>query len=1100
MRFGLYSCPPKSDKLVWLMRVCSRSFPLFIVLSLAGALHAQNAAADSLTLFETKIRPVLAAQCYGCHSAKAPKLQGGLLLDSQAGMKRGGNSGPAIEPGNPEKSLLIHALHYQDKELQMPPGKALPKEVVADFEDWVRSGAPMPADGLAAKPADARRQFWSFQKPKDHAAPPVKLASWPRNEIDAFILAKLEEKSMAPSAPADKRTLIRRAYYDLTGLPPTAEETDAFVADQSPDAYPRLIDRLLASPHYGERWGRYWLDVARYSDARNVGERFAYSYTYRDWVIDAFNRDLPYDAFLTQQLAADRIQGNDPKNLAALGYLSLGREFPKTFPETVDDRIDVVARGMQGLTVACARCHDHKYDPIPTKDYYSFYSIFSNIHEPDDLPLLGARQPDSSVDKLYGERLARIRNTDTEYRKQRSAILNDFFKTQIAEYLVAVRDSAKMRPTEVEDLIKERQLNLYLLDRWRAYLHQPENQSVFGLWNAASAIPDAAFAAKWPEVLTAQKNTNPLIVAQFHSTPANIKDLAVNYATLLAKYDSPSRLPDPNQEALRRSLRGPDAPVNVPVGDFDQVMTEGDRNNTINFKNRYDTMRAMYAYDGGMPRAMAVEDVPKPQTAHVFVRGNPNNWGPETPAHFLSCLSTGEPENFKDGSGRLDLAQAIANKDNPLTARVIVNRVWMYHFGNGIVRTPSDFGLRGDAPTHPELLDHLAVDFIQSGWSLKKLHRKIMLSATYLQSSEGSADAKKLDPENQWLGRMNRRRLDIESLRDSVLAVSGQLQGNIGGVPFALMATPTVPRRTLYGYIERGRIPGMLSAFDFASPDQHAPIRYTTTVPQQALFLINSSFMAEQAKHLVERPDVTREEVAAKRVQRLYRLVFGREATQAETTAAVKFISSDHEAANTSQAGPAWQYGTAEYDPATDRVKSFMPFTMFVSDSWQGASMLPDTKAGKARLGPENGEPGDNIHRAVVRRWTSPAEGKVSIEGNLRHDQNSLGNSGDGVRARIVSSRQGELASWNVNGSNADTRLNGIKVEKGERLDFLVDPRADSESDAFRWAPVLKMPGEPKETVWNAKDDFRGPGAQPLNIWERYARVLLQTNEFAFVE
>jgi len=1077
---------------------------LIAILRSASSLCAQESGAATVDLFETKIRPVLAARCYGCHSAKAVKVQGGLLLDSATGVKRGGNSGAAIEPGDPTKSLLIRALHYQDKDLQMPPGKPLPAEVIADFENWIRSGASMPADAITSKPLDKRRQFWSFQAPKDHAPPAVKESSWPHNEIDSFVLAKLEEKGLTPSAPAGKRILLRRAYYDLTGLPPTAEESDAFVRDNSPDAYARLIDRLLSSARYGERWGRFWLDVARYSDARNVGERFAYSYTYRDWVIRAFNEDLPYDQFLTQQLAADRIPGNDSRNLAALGYLSLGREFPKTFPETVDDRIDVVARGMQGLTVACARCHDHKYDPIPTKDYYSFYSIFSNIREPDDLPLLQTSGTNSPVDQLYGRRLSHIRNSDTEYRKQRSAVLNEFFSTQIADYLLAVRDSVKMRPTEVEDLIKERQLNLYLLDRWKTFLQAAGTgkENIFRLWNAAAGVTDAEFSTKWPSLVASQTGGNAVVLAEFKSSPANLKEVAARYASLLSRYNSPSPVSDPSQEALRLVIRGPGAPVNVPVSDFDLVMTEGGRNNTINFKNRYDTMRALYSYDGGVPRAMAVEDVPKPQNAHVFIRGNPNNPGIETPGHFLSCLSSGEPVNFKDG--RLELARAIASKDNPLTARVIVNRVWMHHFGAGIVRTPSDFGLRGDLPTHPELLDHLAVQFMESGWSIKKLHRTIMLSAAYQQSSANNSEARKQDPENQWLWRMNRQRLDIESLRDSVLAASGQLENKLGGVPFALVVSPAVPRRTVYGYIERGRIPGILAAFDFATPDQHAPLRYTTTVPQQALFLINSPFIAEQSHLLAKRPEVIAENDVQKRIERLYRLVLGRVASEGEISAGMKFVSSNADSVPGAKDESPWQYGTGEYDAVSERVTSFAPFRIFTGDSWQGASMLPDPVAGKAKLGAEGGEPGDNPRRAVVRRWTSTTDGKLSVEGTLRHDQNSLGNSGDGVRARIISSRLGELASWNVNGSGSETRLSGVKVQKGDTLDFAVDSHNDSENDSFRWAPTVKVAGiqenGPKETVWSARDDFRGLAPQPLTVWERFARVLLQTNEFAFVE
>ena len=1062
----------------------------YLYLLLALPLGAQDS-----ELFETAIRPVLATAAMGAIAPRRRRCRVGCCSIRKPAWSAAATRGAVIAPGDPDKSLLVRALRYQDKELQMPPGKALPATVVADFENWIRAGAAIPADVAPVKPADQRRQFWSFQAPRDHAPPDVKHADWVRNDVDRFILAKLEQKGLTPSAPADARTLIRRAYFDLTGLPPTAEEADAFVADKSPDAYARLIDRLLASPRYGERWGRFWLDVARYSDARNVGERFAYSYTYRDWVIRALNEDMPYDQFLMQQLAADRIRGNDSRNLAALGYLSLGREFPKTFPETVDDRIDVVARGMLGLTVACARCHDHKYDPIPTKDYYSFYSIFSNIREPEDLPFLKVSNEKTPVDKVYGDRLARIRKTDADYRENRSAVLNDFLRRRSPSICWRCAIPRKMRATEIEDLIKERQLNLYLLDRWRNYLADSRGERVFGLWNAAAAVPIAGS----PRGGRTFWRVNP---ARIHSCLRSSKPRR-RISTSLPR-DTPrcccATIRRPSfRTATKRSCAercGAGAPVAVPVSDFDQVMTEGDRNNTINFKNRYNTMRALYAYDGGAPRAMVVEDVPKPQPAHVFVRGNPNNPGIETPAHFLSCLSTGEPVDFKDGSGRLDLAMAIASKDNPLTARVIVNRVWMHHFGAGIVRTPSDFGLRGDLPTHPELLDHLAVRFMESGWSLKKLHRTIMLSAAYQQGSANNPEARNQDPENQLMWRMNRQRLDIESLRDSVLAASGRLENAIGGVPFGLTASPAVPRRTVYGYIERGRIPGMLAAFDFASPDQHVPVRYTTTVPQQALFLLNSGFMAEQSEYLANRPEVVAEKDPEGRVRRMYRIVLGRDATPGEVAAGIKFISSGAEPDAAAGEVSPWKYGIGEYDGATERVKTFSPFRVFTGEGWQGASMLPDAVTGKARLNADGGEPGDNSRCAVIRRWISPASGKVSIEGTLRHDQNSLGNSGDGVRARLISSRDGELASWVVNGSSAETRLGGIKIEKGDWLDFVVDGRADSENDGFRWAPTIKIGA----SSWSAKDNFRGPPTRRLPVWERYAHVLLQTNEFAFVD
>ncbi len=943
-----------------------------------GAALAQTPALDH---FETKIRPVLAARCYGCHSAAAAAPQGGLKLDSAAAIASGGNSGPVLVAGDPEASLLIHSIRRTDKNLQMPPGPALPKEVVADFERWVKDGAPVPKESAAQV---STKQLWSLQKP-------VRTAG----SIDSFLIKRLAEKGLAFSPEADRRTLIRRVSLDLTGLAPTAAEIAAFEADRSPDAYEKLVDRLLAAPHYGERWGRHWLDVARYADSVNdsvnAGQRYAWSYTYRDWVISALNADLPYDQFVLYQLAADRIPNLEKKHLAALGFIRLGREFPNSIAETIDDRIDAATRGLLGMTVACARCHDHKFDPIPTKDYYSLYSVFSNLREPEQLPLLGkgAGQP------VYEQRLARIRQAQAEYRQRRHAEMVAFFRSQEAEYRKATADSKTMSNPELEELVRERQLNLHVLRRWR------------------QGLPD---------------------------------------------------------------------PAAVPLAEFEKIYTEGDSNNTRALRVRYNTMLAQAAYDGAPPRAMAVEDVPEPTPVHVFIRGNMNNPGALTPPHALSCLGGSDQQPFREGAGRLEFAKSIVDPNNPLTARVIVNRVWMHHFGTGLVATPSDFGFRGDLPSHPELLDSLAVDFVASGWSLKKLHRRILTSAAYKQGSADNAAARGIDPENRLLWKANRRRIEIESLRDNMLLAAGKLDRTVGGLPVSLTAQPASPRRTVYGFVERGKVPGMLNAFDFASPDQHAPMRFVTTVPQQALFFLNSPFVLEQAT-------ATAGAVTAKtpeeQARELYRRVLSREPSTAELAAAVRFLGADDETKPTPSTNP-WQYGVLQGG-------RFLPFPVFNGDRWQGGYAVPSGAFSKATLRPTGGEPGDEI--AVVRRWVSPLGGTINIEGTLRHGQGAVPY-GDGVRGRIISSRQGELASWVANGSSAETKLNGIKVEVGETLDFAVDPRQDPENDNFNWTPIVKAGPQ----TWNAKDDFAGPSAARPNVLARLAHVLFQTNEFAFVE
>lgn len=1079
----------------------SRGNRMIYRLAAAVALFTMGAAAQDAALdqFETRIRPVLAARCYACHSESVGVPQAGLLLDTTSGITKGGRSGPVIQPGNPAESLLLRAIRYQDDELKMPPGKALSPEVVANFENWIKAGAPLPAD---EPPADkAKRSLWSLEKPKSVDPPEVRDEDWVRNDLDRYILHRLENEELSPSNEADKRTLIRRASFDLTGLPPTFEEIERFVADDSTDAYDQLIDRLLASPHYGERWGRHWLDVARYADSVNnsvnAGLRYAWSYTYRDWVIQALNEDLPYNEFVLYQLAADRVERADRRHLAALGFLRLGREFPKSFPETVDDRIDATSRGFLGFTVACARCHDHKYDPIPTKDYYSMYSIFSNIREPSELPLLGKTVSPSPEQRVYQQRLARIKDATHEYRTRRHAEMVAFFKSQTANYLVAAHDSEGLSNTEVEELVRDRQLNLHVLARWRKYLENSNStdEPVFRLWHAAAAIPAAEFSAQWPTVLE-QTTGNELVAAAITTNLANsLNALADSYAAVLAQHDQTEAFGDPEAEQLHAVVRGSASPSDVPLDEFELIYTEGDSNNSRALMVRYNTMLVQSAYDGALPRAMAVEDVPNPEPVHVFLRGNPNNPGELAPPHFLSALGGGESKPFQHGSGRLELAQGIIDPENPLTARVIVNRAWMHHFGFGLVGTPSDFGFRGDEPTHPELLDYLAVRFVEDGWSLKKLHRLLMTSATYRQTSADNEAGRAVDPENQLLWRMNRRRLEIEGVRDSMLAASGRLDLTAAGLPFSLSAQPSVPRRSVYGFIERGRVPSLLSAFDFASPDQHAPMRFVTTVPQQALFFLNSPFVAEQASYAASRPEVASAGSDSAKINQLYRFILGRAPSPRELEAGSQFVSQGaNDVIDTPEPSP-WQYGTAEYTAATGVLKSFQPFPVYSSEQWQGGAALPAGHFGKATIDASGGEPGEHSNQTVVRRWVSPVGGKMAIEGALRHGQGAVPY-GDGVRGRIVSSRLGELASWSVNGSRAESNLDGIKVEPGDTISFIVDARDDPENDRFTWSPVIAV----GDQTWDAKNEFAGPMPKPLEVWARYAQVLFETNEFAFVD
>lgn len=1095
---------------------CSILWLFLLIVMLPAQSPSSGPSLQQIEFFEKKIRPVLVERCQMCHGSQAATVQGGLRLDTREGLRKGGNSGAAIVPGEPDKSLLIHALRYQNKALQMPPGERLSAAQVSDFENWVKMGAPDPReDATQTKPAGRPLSHWSFQPAREPPLPEVKNRAWAKGPVDRFILAGLEVKGLSPSAAADKRTLIRRATYDLTGLPPTFQEVEAFLADGTPDALARVVDRLLASPHYGERWGRHWLDVARYADTKSGGGRFPFAYTYRDWVIQAFNDDMPYDQFLMWQIAADRLvrrssfdhkslsfgkggikeapPSTDTRHLAALGFITLGRDFPNSPHEMIDDRIDVVTRSTLGLTVSCARCHDHKYDPIPTRDYYSLYGVFANASEPNELPLLAKPSAPGKRDSYYDRGLRERLESIAEYRKRRYEVLLAELRTapQIAAYLLGAEDARDMGNTELETFSRDRDLNLFLLRRWRAYLSKTKESRdpVFALWHS---LPEA--------------RSNPLVEAAFtEKRPSGPKEAAEVYASLIARFDNLAPFASTVEEAFRRVLRAPDAPMNVQFSELDQILTEGDRNNLRDLRIRVEKLLVDYAYRGAQSRAMALADGKEILPAHILVRGNPNNLGAEVPRRFLAVLAGENSQPFQDGSGRLDLARAIASKDNPLTARVLVNRIWHHHFGAGLVRTTSDFGLRGDLPSHPELLDYLAVRAMEEGWSLKKLHRLILLSNTYQQSSQDNPEARRIDPENRQLWRMNRWRLDFESLRDSLLAVSGQLDRTMGGLPLSITSQPSTRRRSVYAFIDRARLPGVFQTFDFASPDQHSPQRFLTTIPQQALFMMNSPFVAEQARYLAARAEVTLEQQPQRRIQALYRLAFGREANPLEIEQGLKFVASETEADSAPAVPPAqnWQYGTGRYDITRECLKDFRPFQYFTGDSWQSVPLLPAPELGNARLTSDGGEATDQAGSVVVRRWVAPIAGQVSISGVLRHRLGKF-SKGDGLRARIVSSRAGELASWTAKGLEAETKLGGVEVKPGDTLDFIVDGRQDAEDDSFAWAPLIeRAPGEGSQErpmKWSASADFRGPDASRLSRWEQYAQVLLQTNEFAFVE
>jgi hypothetical protein len=891
----------------------------------AGALPPPEA----VEFFESRVRPILVERCVNCHGPK--KQSGGLRLDSREAMIKGGDTGPAVVPAKVEESLIIQAVSYRHDELKMPPKGKLADTDVAFLTQWVSLGAPWPAGSVKnAAAASHAEVHWAFQPLRTTPLPSVKNGSWVRSPIDAYVLSRLEAAGITPSAPAEKRALIRRATIDLWGIPPTADEVEAFVADASSDAFARVVDRLLASPRYGERWGRHWLDVARYADTKGYvftqERRYPYAFTYRDYVINAFNDDLPFNRFIVEQLAADQIsKSDDTRPLAALGFLTVGRRFLLDQNEIIDDRIDVVSRGLLGLTVTCARCHDHKFDPIPTDDYYSFYGIFASSTEPAELPVLdwpGAGHVARSVE--FARKLEAAKKAKDAYIAARREDVQKDFAARFSQYLkVGYEQGLNARGRRGEDRALPNQLNARRLRGvmafWRRHLDETAkaHDPVLAPWNAFAALPREGFAARAAEIqrnLATPKDPkaapiHPLVArVVLASPPSSMNEVVARYVTLFEQLEArqkdraakaPSNasqvLPEPEWESLRLALFGPAGPL-APSDDPKRLFLDQTQGNQLAKLNG--TIDRLNATDPTAPaRAMVLNDAPQPVEPHVFIRGNPGRPGKAVPRRFLRVLAGPEPPPFRKGSGRLELAQSIADAKNPLTARVLVNRVWHWHFGKGLVTTPSDFGLRCDPPSHPELLDALAAQFLADGWSIKALHRRIMLSSTYQQSGAPRPDAAMRDPENRLVWRFNPQRLDFESMRDSILAVSGALDPAIGGRPVMIAEAPFSPRRTIYGFIDRQNLDGLYRTFDFAVPDATSPRRFVTTVPQQALFLMNSPFLHEQARRLAAsiRQDapVTASGVPADPadgIRRLYRRVFGRAPEADELALAADFL------------------------------------------------------------------------------------------------------------------------------------------------------------------------------------------------------------------
>jgi len=1097
-----------------------------VAIVLAGSAWGASAAdakldPKQLEFFEKRIRPVLASACYDCHStAPDAKVKGGLVVDSKEGLLKGGDSGPSVVPGNPKKSLLIEAVEYHNKDLKMPPKEdnRLTDEQVADLVAWVQMGAPDPRVGTA--PAmktisiEESRSHWAFQPIQNPPVPKVAdKGGFVKTDVDRFILEKLKEKGLTPSPQIDKRSLIRRAAYDLIGLPPTPEEVEDFVKDKSPNAFAKVVDRYLASPRYGERWGRHWLDVARYAD--NTGDRlnrgtpnYPFSWTYRDYVIQSFNEDKPFNQFILEQIAADRVvKGDDKSDMAAMGFLTVGKRFMGNQEDVIDDRIDVVTQGFMGLTVSCARCHDHKFDPIPTKDYYALHGVFSSSVEPEKGPFITPpKETPEYAD--FKAKLAELEDelADTarsEYEKSLTQLRSRFGEVLLGTYQYGTsKNNAALR-----SFLREKTVNANAYEAWAKALKKMSNEPgpVMKPWFDYAALSKDEFSGKAAGItakLAKDSNVNPLVAsALVKAEPKSIEEVSEVYGKLFkgmekawadAKANGVAGMKDEYEEQIRLVLHGPKSPLYLNTKDARTLQLVGGAQ-IRNFENR--VQNKIYTLEtthpGSPARAMVLEDATRPRDSFVLVRGERGRKGDPAPRQFLQILSKDTPQKLNTGSGRIDLAEAIADRNNPLTARVIVNRIWAKHFGEGLVRTISDFGLRAEPPSHPELLDHLSTWFMDNGWSIKKLHRYLMLSGVYQQGSVDSAKYEEVDPANLYLWKMPIHRLDFEAIRDTVLMHGGNLDLAAGGKPVDITENPSPNRRTVYGRVDRFALPEMFRTFDFANPDMTTSVRNPTTVPQQALFMMNSPFVIDQAKLMVQRTDFLARKTDAEKVKFLFQTLFQRDPSASEISMAQQYLQAQAAKDVKPVTGKEdWSYGYGYYDPKTKQVR-FRAMTDNTANTYTGGK-----KGGSAYLSAAGGMPGSVAKFGVIRRWTAPKDGRIFISGPLTHKEKE----GDGIAARVVSSRAGEVGAWNLKQSRQDVVIEHMDVKAGDTVDFIVDCRANSEGDRFVWLPVIRMEDGPE---WNARAQFTLPSKSkeqtPLNSWEKLAQALFLTNELIYV-
>ncbi len=895
-----------------------------LVFSCLSAYFCLNLAGEDegFLFFEKKIRPVFAQHCYECHSAKSEKLKANLLLDRKEGWIQGGDSGPVINPGKPENSMLMKAIGYHDNDLRMPPKRKLPVEAIRDIENWIAMGAPDPRnepigedlgnDLLRAKAPEEGRKYWAFRPLSAPVIPRIENQNWPADPLDHFLLAKLEDQGLRPAQPADRQVLMRRIHFDLIGLPPSPEQIEDFLADSDPDAFSKVVDGLLASVSFGERWGRHWLDVARYADTTGGGRNkpFPNASLYREYVINSYNEDKPFDRFVREQIAGDLLHSSTDResneNLTALGFMALG---PHNYElqdkellrmEIVDEQMSSVGRAFLGVTMGCARCHDHPFDPIPTSEYYALAGIFRSTNS----MVMG------NVANFVERELKDGHDGERKIHAKRQKALEEKLKNAESKLkkLVLPSDSMGILVDDSDaDLVGEWKKSTFVKGyQGLGYIHDaaegkgrkkvvfPANIKRSGIYeiqfsytsgpNRSKSTPVSVFHRKGVKKVMVDQTKPPSIQGSFVSlgtfpfetgkrkvvtvsNEATSGNVIVDAIRLVPQFDS-KEAHALNQKA-ERNLGLERERMQLQIMELKQ---------SIELHKKHSPPQVV--------KVMSVSEREEAGDWHIHLRGGIRNLGPVVKRGFLAVATpvsrSPTPDIPAGASGRLQLADWVASIENPLTARVYVNRVWHHLFGRGIVRSTDNFGEMGDRPSHPKLLDHLAESFIRNGWSTKELVRKIVHSKAYRMASNGNAKAERNDPENQLFSRQNRRRLEAEAIRDAILTASGRL-----------IPSRTNPNlaRSIFLKIDRNQIPEMFNVFDYPNPGVVSGKRNVSSVPTQALFMLNSKFVLDETKATAERILAASEEMEdMQRIELAYRLCLGRKPTREERSLALAYL------------------------------------------------------------------------------------------------------------------------------------------------------------------------------------------------------------------